>query len=227
MPWTFIIPAAGAVLGGLLENDATNNAADAQRDSSAAAVAEQRRQYDLTREDYAPYREAGVNALGQFATEISAPVTSADVMSDPGYQFGLNQGQQGLDRKIAAMGGRVSGAALKATSRYNQGYATQQYGAAYQRRQDRLNRLASLAQIGQTSTGASAQAGMNAANNISGIYQSQGDNAGAASIARGNIWANTGNQLAALYGRNSPGASLYRGDDPYRNAGYVGGMEGE
>jgi hypothetical protein len=30
-----------------------------------------------------------------------------------------------------------------------------------------------------------------------------GDNAGAATMAQGNIWGNAGNQLAALYGRRT------------------------
>lgn len=203
MPWGVAVGAAVGLAGSAMQADAASDAADQQAASSAAAIAEQRRQYDLTREDYAPYRAAGTQALGQLQTEMNAPVTSADVMSDPGYAFGQQQGQQALDRKIAAMGGRVSGAALKAASRYNTDYATTGYNAAYQRRQDRLNRLASLAGIGQTATGSSAAAGSNAANQISGLISSQGDAQGAATLARGNIWANAGNQIAALYGRNS------------------------
>jgi hypothetical protein len=73
-----------------------------------------------------------------------------------------------------------------------------------QARSDRLNRLAALAGIGQTSaqqTGAAA--GQNAANAISGMTTAQGNASGAAQIAQGNIWGGAGNQLAALYGRNS------------------------
>ncbi len=124
-------------------------------------------------------------------------------MQDPGYQFGLTQGQTALDRKIAAMGGRVSGAALKAASRYGTDYATTGYNAAYQRRQDRLNRLAALAGIGQSATGSSAQAGMNMANNVSGMLTAQGDASAASRLAQGNIWGGAANKIAALYGRNA------------------------
>lgn len=196
--------AIGASLGGGIDqSNAAGKAADSQAAASAAAIAEQRRQYDLTRGDYAPYRAAGVDALGQLQSNINKPTTSADVMADPGYQFGLDQGQQAIDRKIAAGGGRVSGAAIKASARYGTDYASTGYAAADQRRNDRLNRLAALAGIGQTATNGTAITGVNAANQISGLTSAQGNAAGAGQIAQGNIWANTGNQLAALYGRGS------------------------
>lgn len=192
------IVGGSAIVGGVLQSNSAGRAASKQAASTDRATEEQARQYDQTREDYAPYREAGVKALGQYETEINAPVTSADVMSDPGYQFGLSQGQLGLDRKAAAAGGRVSGAALKSAAEYANNYATTGYNAAYQRRQDRLNRLASLANIGQTATGGSAAAGAAKSNAISSLISSQGDASAAASMAQGNIWGNTVNQLGAV-----------------------------
>ena len=192
------IVGGSAIVGGVLQSNAAGRAASKQAASTDRATEEQGRQYDQTREDYAPYRDAGVKALGQYETEINAPVTSADVMSDPGYQFGLSQGQLGLDRKAAAAGGRVSGAALKSAAEYANNYATTGYNAAYQRRQDRLNRLASLANVGQTATGGSAAAGAAKSNAISNLLSSQGDASAAASMAQGNIWGNTVNQLGAV-----------------------------
>lgn len=192
------IVGGSAIVGGVLQSNAAGRAASKQAASTDRATEEQARQYDQTREDYAPYREVGKRALGQYETEINAPVTSADVMSDPGYQFGLSQGQLGLDRKAAAAGGRVSGAALKSAAEYANNYATTGYNAAYQRRQDRLNRLASLANVGQTATGGSAAAGAAKSNAISNLLSSQGDASAAASMAQGNIWGNTVNQLGAV-----------------------------
>jgi hypothetical protein len=122
--------------------------------------------------------------------------------------LGWSKGSKGFDRKIAAGGGRVSGQAIKAAGRFATNYASTGYTAADQRRNDRLNRLAALANIGQTSTGASAQAGTSAANAISGVMQNQGDNAGAAALHQGSVWGNTANQIGALYRqRNSGGGS--------------------
>lgn len=198
MTWGMVAVAGATVVGGALASSAAGSAADSQAQSSANAIGEQARQYDQTRADYAPYRDAGTTALGQLQTEMNGQTSAADVMSDPGYQFGLTQGQQALDRKAAAGGGRVSGAALKSASEYATNYATTGYSAAYQRRQDRLNRLAALANIGQTSTAGSATAGASSANAISGLVSAQGNASGAAQLAQGNIWGNTANQLGAV-----------------------------
>jgi len=214
MTWGMVAVAGATVVGGVLASNAAGDAADSQAQSSAASIAEQRRQYDQTREDFAPYRAAGVKALGQYAdaNTLDGSDLIREVQNDPGYQFGQQQGQLGLDRKIAAAGGRISGAALKQSSRFNTDFATTGFNAAYQRRQDRLNRLAALANIGQTSTAGSAAAGASSANAISNLIGSQGDASAAAGLAQANIWGNTGNQLAALYGRNrtpatTPGTS--------------------
>lgn len=201
MPWGAVVGAGIGLIGASMQADAAGDAAQLSADATREGVAENRRQYDQTRADYTPYRETGYRALSQLEKDINAPVTSADVMSDPGYQFGMQQGQQALDRKIAAMGGRVSGAALKQAARFGTDYASAGYNAAYQRKQDRLNRLAALAGIGQTATGSSAAAGQAATNAITALNQNNAETQGAAGMAQANIWGNAGNQLAALYGR--------------------------
>lgn len=272
MPWSAI----ASIAGGLFGSSSASDAEDALAGGTAAAVAENRRQFDQTRTDYAPYRTIGTNALrriaalhglsdgaasgglteaqiratltpqyttpatqdryidgresqtfvpgapasvrqaeldaavqqqyGQQSQGVGTPQTYNDgldgpIQMDPGYQFGLDQGNQALDRKVAAAGGRVSGAAIKQAQRYGTDYATTGYGAAYQRRQDSINRLQALAGIGQTSTGASAQAGQTMASNNANLYSAQGNAAGAASLAQGNIWSNALNQAGAAWQR--------------------------
>lgn len=132
--------------------------------------------------------------------------TAAEVQMDPGYEFGRQEGQKAIDRKVAASGGRISGASLKAAAQYGTDYATTGYSTAYNRvnqaRSDRLNRLAALAGIGQTATQQVGQAGQASANAIGQIATAQGNASGAATVAQSNIWGGAGNQLAALYGRS-------------------------
>lgn len=146
---------------------------------------------------------AGGDAFGSYAK----PLTADQVQLDPGYQFGQQQGQLGIDRKTAAAGGRISGASLRAASQFNTDYATTGYSTAYNRqnqaRSDRLNRLSALAGIGQTATQQTQAAGTNNANQISGLVTAQGNATAGSQIAQGNVWGNAGNQIAALYGRNS------------------------
>lgn len=227
MPWGAAIAAGAAIGGALISKNAAKGSANAQANATNSAIGEQQREYDKNQANEQPYLDAGKVALGQYQTAINTPTSAADVMSgDPGYQFRQDQGQTALDRKIAAMGGRVSGAALKASDRYNQDYASGEYNSAYQRSQDRLNRLASLAGLGQTATNASAASGSNSANAISGLMSSQGDATAASRLSQGNIWGNAGNQLAAIYGRYggqsggqglNSGNSYYSGGNQYAN----------
>lgn len=213
--WVAGAAVVGAVGGALVSKNGAKGAANQQAAASQSAIGEQQREFDTNQANQQTYLDAGKAALGQYQTDINKPTTAADVMSTPGYQFGLDQGQTALDRKTAAMGGRVSGAALKASSRYATDYATTGYNAAYQRGQDRLNRLAALAGLGQTATSASAQSGQASTNAITALQTSQGDAAAASNLAQSNIWGNSGNQLAALAGRyfSQPPSS------PYANSG--------
>lgn len=149
-----------------------------------------------------------------FGSLQGAP-TQAEVQLDPGYQFGLDEGQKAINRQTAAAGGRISGAALKSAARYGTDYATTKYDAAYNRtnqaRADRLNRLAALAGVGQTSTQQVSQAGQNSANNIGNIQMSNANAQGAGQMAQANIWGNAGNQLTALYGRNAAPSGINYG----------------
>lgn len=59
--------------------------------------------------------------------------TGKDLASDPGYQFGLNQGTQGIERGQASRGNFLSGAAMKELGRFNQDYAGTKFNDAYSR----------------------------------------------------------------------------------------------
>lgn len=61
------VAVAGNLIGGAMQADAAESAADTQAQAAADAIAEQRRQYDLTRQDLAPYRDVGVGGLNMLA----------------------------------------------------------------------------------------------------------------------------------------------------------------
>lgn len=65
--------------------------------------------------------------------------TKFNFEADPGYQFQLAEGMKGLEASQAARGGLLSGAALKAASRYNQNFAASAYASAYERDRQRQN----------------------------------------------------------------------------------------
>jgi hypothetical protein len=139
----------------LLGASASKSAANTQAAAADRAGELQERMFNKQVELQEPWRQAGMNALNK--------MQSGDVMGtmDPSYQFRLGEGMKALERTAAARGGLISGGALKAAQRYGQDFASQEFGNAY-------NRLAGLAGVGQTATGAQSNAagqfGVNAGN---------------------------------------------------------------
>lgn len=148
------------------QEGAARDAANIQAQANDRAIEEQRRQYDQTRADQAPWLQTGKGALSQLASsagigtngEAIAPDNKAFTVS-PGYQFRLSEGQRDLGNSFAARGGAFSGNALKALSQYNQESASNEYGNWW-------NRMAGLAGVGQASANTLAGVGQNTSNSI-------------------------------------------------------------
>lgn len=181
MAW--MIPAA--IFGsGLLGASAASSGASAQANAANRAAELSNEQYQQTRQDLAPYRAAGVNALGKLEGMADyTPFGMQQFQQDPGYAFRLSEGQKGLDRQAAARGGLISGGALKAAQRYGQDMGSQEYTNAFNRyqteRNARLNPLQSLAGVGQTATNQLGQFGAQNAGAM-GNYMTGAAAAGAA-----------------------------------------------
>jgi hypothetical protein len=155
MPWIALAIGGSALVGA----NAASKAAKTQAASADQATQLQREMFEKQLELQQPFQEAGVNALAKMQKGVVS-----DYM-DPSYQFRLGEGMKALERQAAARGGLISGGALKAAQRYGQDYASQEFGNAY-------NRLAAMAGIGQTATGAMGNAagtfGANAGQNYMG-----------------------------------------------------------
>lgn len=202
---------AGAnVAGAFISAGATKDAAQMQADAARHAADLQYQEYQQTRDDQAPWRQAGGRAL----TAMQDPYfqqnfSMSDFQQDPGYQFRMDQGMKALQASAAARGGLLSGNTLQGITNYGQDYASNEYQNAYNRfnnnQSSRFNRLASLAGVGQTANAAVGAAGQNMANNVGNIMTGAANAAGAAGIAQGNIWGgalsnigNSGMQYAMM-----------------------------
>jgi hypothetical protein len=179
MPW--ILPALAFGGSALLGASATKSAANTQAAASDRATELQREMFQKQTELQQPFQEAGVNALAKMQKGVVS-----DYM-DPSYQFRLGEGMKALERQAAARGGLISGGALKAAQRYGQDYASQEFGNAY-------NRLAAMAGIGQTATGAMSSAAGNYATN-------QGQNYMGAANARASGYLGGANAIAGGLGQ--------------------------
>lgn len=323
------LAAAGSIGSALIGSKAAKNAANAQQDAASQQLALQREQFDLARQDQAPYRQIGTNALNELALRLgiggyggaiggsggagSNPASQAlttgnlvqigangaptynpdlyssntayrnawdqylqehvnrfgggyrfdsnadvidqeirnrlqgqadqeakanpveqnplygsllksfsqeDFQTDPGYEFRLGEGQKALESSAAARGGLLSGAAAKALTKYNQNFASNEYGNVFNRYQTEqgnvFNRLASLAGVGQTATNATQQAGQNFVSGAGNALQYGGS-------ARASGYANQANALSGGLGAlTGAGVNLFSNygssySNPYGN----------
>ena len=197
------IGTAAAILGSAVLGAAASRSASKTQASAAQQAADvQKSQFEQTREDQAPYRTAGYNALAEMQrTAGNVPAAfkfgAGDYQADPGYAFRLAEGQKALDRQAAARGGLISGGALKAATRFGQDMGSQEYQSAYNRaltgyntdvaRENQLyNRQAALAGIGQTSTNLVGQAGQNYATNVGNLMTGAGAATAAGQVGMAN-----------------------------------------
>lgn len=114
-----------------------------------------------------PQTQQGQAGFGDLNRKFGA----ADFQADPGYQFRMDEGARGMNNSAAARGGVLSGAALKAASKYNQNFASNEYSNSYNQfntdQTNSFNRLASIAGVGQMANNQVGAAGTNMANNVS------------------------------------------------------------
>ena len=122
MGFTTALAIGGAALGIY----SSKKAADAEEDAAQAASSQERAMFQQTREDFAPFREAGVSALERYRQTAIEGDPSAFFQS-PGYQFGLGEGQKAIERAAAARGQYFTPKTVSALGRYQQDYATKEY----------------------------------------------------------------------------------------------------
>jgi len=172
---------AGAISTGVGAYSASQ-AAKAQQNAAQTAANTQMSIFNQTSANLAPYNQMGQSAVSQLASLFglggsnggapnAAAATSA-LTQFPGYQFGLQQGTQALDRSAASQGRLLSGGQLKAAQQYGQGYAMQNAWQPY------VNQLNTSAGLGE-----------NAAAMVGNQGVQTGANVGASQLAAGQAQA--------------------------------------
>lgn len=78
-----------AAVGAYTSSKAAGKAVDASKEAAALSTAEQRRQYDTTRQDFAPYRDVGGSALSVLADIYGVPRPASQ---QDQYEFNLPGG---------------------------------------------------------------------------------------------------------------------------------------
>lgn len=142
------ISTAAAIIGGsvatvLLGASSAKKSAKAQAKGQEAGIAEQQRQFDITQEQAAPFREAGLRALEK--QEVLLGLRGAEAQQQgfnvlaesPGQRFLQDRARRNLERSATARGGRLGGNVLSALTEQGVGFA----------QQDLQNEIARLGQV--------------------------------------------------------------------------------
>lgn len=229
----------GAAVGSaLIGANAAGDAADAQSQAAAQSDATQRYMYDQTREDNAPFRETGLAANNKLAElmnggQFSRRFTQADMNADPvyqsGLQFGLDQGTQGINRQAAAGGNFLSGATLKALTRFGNDYGSTKANESYNRfnadQNSQYNKLAGLSGAGQQATNQINAAGTNMANQVSASQQGAGNARASGYVGQANAWNNAIGAGVNAYQQNKLMGTMYPSSGYSGYTGYTGGAD--
>jgi hypothetical protein len=225
---------AAAVAGGVTQAHAAGQAATAQETKAQqaqqlelknqqAGIQFQQQEWAGQQQAEAPYQALGSTAANAYTNLLNNPFTAptlSQAEQTPGYQFNLQQGTQAIAEQAAATGNLNSGNTGVALQKYGQGLATNTYQQAYQNSFNQYQtNLAAAGQgvgMGLTSTGQLGQFGQSAANNLSNLYltggqqqASQLNNQGAAAAAgimgQANAYSNMYNGIANSF---SQGAAM-------------------
>lgn len=200
--------AAVGAAGSAYASKQSSKAAKTQAASADRASQIQQENFEQTRKDLMPYKQAGDTSLNQLMGQMTPDgyfnqtYTGQDIYSDPSYQFRLQQGQDAIQSSAAAKGGLLTGATLKALQNYGQESASQEYGNAYNRfnadQTNRYNRLSNLVGIGQNAAAQVGNAGAQTAQAVANNTMAGANSIAAGQVANANNWSNTANNLGSM-----------------------------
>ncbi len=206
---------AGSVASSEISAGATQSAADKQAQAASSANNLQLYEFNQQQQNIQPWLSAGTGAIntlsagvapgGQFSTTPTFNFNPNTITQDPGYAFRYQQGVDALTAAGSAAGNLGSGNMGVALTNYGQQAGSQEYQNAYQRAyQSQLdaynsrltaqntvyNRLAGVAQTGQTANNQLSSAGQNYTNQSGNNLMTSATNQGQFGIQGAQIQAN-------------------------------------
>jgi hypothetical protein len=234
---------ASSVAGADAQRDAGRDAANAQTAASNASIAEQRRQFDAVQQLLSPYIQGGSEALGGMRdllgiggpSDFVGPRAPGDpgpqaaaiaaIERGPEFQALLRQGEEAILANASATGGLRGGNTQAALAQFRPQLLNQLIN-------ERFQRLAGVAGMGQASAAGQAAAGIQTGQSIGQAMQTIGAAQAGGVLARGNatagMWNGIGNAassfgtLAFLRG-GGLGGGLGGGNPSTPGPGYPGG----
>lgn len=195
----------GSIITGMMASDAQSSAAEtaagAQTQSSAASIAETRRQFDLVQKLLEPYVGAGASALGAqqallglAGTEEQKKAISA-LETSPQFEALARQGETAMLQQASATGGLRGGNIQAALAQYRPQLLSQMI-------ENQFSKLGTISGLGQASAAGTGAAAQTAGGTIANLLQQQGQAAAGAALASGQaqaqMWGNVGSSIGQV-----------------------------
>jgi hypothetical protein len=200
-------------ISALIGANAADDAAKAQTNAANQSAQVAKDIYSSQRQDFEPYRQAGISGLNQLQTALDSPapqytpvnIDTNALRNTPGYQFQMDEGRRAIEGSRAASGLLQSGETGKELLDYGQGLADQTFqnernyqtgerntalNQANLLRQNQVNALQSIINTGSGATGSTAQAGSNYATNATNAINNAGEARAAGTLGAANAWQN-------------------------------------
>lgn len=219
MTWVAVAVAGASLVGGVIQGNAAQKAAQTQADANAKAQEQLLANGQKASQQFDPYTQlgqSGINALNQNLPYFQHQFNNQDLnaLLAPNYAFQLEQGQEATNAANNATGGMVGGNALKGLQDYTQNYAQGAYKDAfnnYNANQTNIyNRLNGIANLGFQGATNAANAQLGVGTNIAQLTQGIGQAQAAGQVGQANAYAGAANSLgnaAYLYGAGQGGGT--------------------
>lgn len=201
----------GGLFGGGAQKKASQKATDALTAAYNRGIDLQNQQYQTTRQDYMPYTQAGVAAIGDYGDLLGTNGAEAQAQGiealkgSPLYSLLFNNGREALLQNASASGGLRGGDFQRASMDFGADTLGQVYG-------NQLSNLYNLSNLGLGATGSVANAGMNAANNVTSLVGNIGQAQATNYLTKGGInaanWQNAGSFLDGIAGAFAGGGGV-------------------
>lgn len=199
LPWGVAAAVGGAYLSSRSQKKAAQTAADAQGEASDAAIQQQNKQFEALQALLKPYTQAGTSALGAQQNLLGLNGAAAQQSAIGGIESGplfsslKQQGENSILQNASATGGLRGGNTQAALGQFSPQLLNQLV-------QQQYSNLGGLTSIGQNAAAGVGNAGMNNANQVSQLLQSQGAAQAGSALAAGQANSQLYGSLAKLGG---------------------------
>jgi hypothetical protein len=172
-PVTALVVGGTQVVGGIMQADAAEDAANIQAGAAGQGISEQRRQFDALQALLKPYTEAGLPALEQQQAFLGLRGPDAEraaierIQGGVGFQEAVRQGEEALLQRASATGGLRGGNVQAALAQFRPALLNQAIEQQY-------SRLGGMTTLGQQSAAGVGAAGMETGTNIANLLGQQG-----------------------------------------------------